>query len=260
MLLVFFAVGQDTIVAAQTVDHTAWDILLKQFVKQGLVDYQGLRAPRVQHIDYLGTLNEMPGWLLLETYLSALTQTNLVQVTSKQEQMAFWINAYNACVFQGVLDHYPINSVKDVKGFFDKIHYEVAGASLTLNEIEAKGRALGDWRIHFGVVCASSSCPTLRSEAYVPERLEEQLADQTRRFLADPQRGLRVEGTTLQLSSIFKWYAGDFVPNARRLSPETILPIIRDSIPRNVVHGDIHHRQLTKIQYLDYDWSLNAQR
>lgn len=229
------------------IDHTAWDALLRRYVDaHGAVDYRAWRGE---------------GRDALERYLQRLAQIDVSRL-DRDEALAFWINAYNACVVQGVLEHYPINSIKDVPGFFEKITYRIGKDSLTLNEIEGRGRKLGDWRVHFAVVCASSSCPPLVSEAYVPERLNEQLVEQTRRFLADPQRGLRVESRTLWLSKIFDWYKTDFMPAGElgwfgRLTPEKLLPHIEPYLDRDTAHA-IRSKRLS-ISVLDYDWSLNAQ-
>jgi hypothetical protein len=149
--------------------------------------------------------------------------------------------------------------VKEVKGFFDKIRYRVAGGLLTLNEIEGRGRKLGDWRLHFALVCASSSCPPLLDEAFVPERLDQQLADRTKAFLADTERGLRIEGSTLWASKIFDWYAKDFLPSGglfQRLTAEKLLEVLGPYPPDEVANAK--GRSLT-LKFLDYDWSLNAQ-
>lgn len=233
--------------SAPGLDHAAWDALLRQYVNErGRVDYRAWRDE---------------GRDALERYLQRFAQVDVSRL-DRNEALAFWINAYNACVVNGVLKHYPLRSVKDVPGFFDRVTYRVTGESLTLNDIEARGRQLGDWRIHFVLVCASLSCPSLVREAYVPERLNEQLAGQTRRFLADPQRGLRVEGRTLRLSKIFDWYKVDFIPASElgwlgRLTPEKLLPRIEPYLDRHIAQA-IRSKRLS-ISFLDYDWSLNAQ-
>ncbi len=233
--------------AAHTqVDHMAWDLLLNRHVASGLVDYEGLRQDRAT----------------LDRYVASLQAVQPSQLGSREAQLAFWINAYNANIVKGVLDHAPLTSVKEVKGFFDRVRYRVGGRDLTLNEIEGEGRALGDWRIHFAVVCASSSCPLLRAEAYAADRLDAQLAEQTRQFLDNPQRGLRIEGGTLWVSKIFDWYTTDFVPAKelgllRRLTPEKLLPPIEPYLDRHIAQA-IRSKPLS-ISFLDYDWSLNAQ-
>lgn len=229
-----------TAVAAQpTVDHSRWDMLLRRYVSSdGIVDYRTLKERDHSALD---------------GYLSSLAAADPTPL-SKDERLAFWINAYNACVFKGVLDHYPMKSVKDVKGFFDKIRYQIAGTPLTLNDIEARGRALGDWRIHFAVVCASSSCPYLRNEAYVPGRLDAQLTDQLKRFLADSARGLRVEADTLWISKIFKWYAKDFIPSGS-ITAQMLLPLLTPYL--DPARAQALQPQRLTVNFMDYDWSLN---
>ena len=244
-LLMVCALSRPAFPAAPDVGDTVWDQLLRWHVRDGLVDYAGIQAESSQ----------------LEQYLEALAHTPQLW-SSKAAELAFWINAYNACVMKGVLDHQPIRSVKDVKGFFDQMHYRVAGESLTLNQIEAKGRALGDWRMHMAVVCASSSCPPLRSEAYQTEHLDDQLAEQARDFLRDTRRGLRLDGDALWLSQVFKWYAQDFVPGRRpglfqRLTVGDLLPVIQPYLEPRLA-DQIASRKPT-IRFLDYDWSLNEQ-
>ncbi len=230
--------------ASADVDHSSWDQLLAKHVNNGQVDYQGVQADRAQ----------------LDGYLNQLATVDVGQLASKEAKLALWINAYNACVFKGVLDHAPLESVKDVPGFFDRARYRVANESLTLNEIEGKGRALGDWRIHFAVVCASTSCPPLIGEAYVADRLDAQLTERTKAFLADHERGLCVEGATLCTSQIFKWYARDFLPSAGWLQPltvEKLLGVLSPYLPAELAQAD---RRSLAMKFLDYDWRLNAQQ
>jgi len=230
--------------AAQTqVDHMAWDLLLKRHVASGLVDYEGFRQDRAA----------------LDRYLASLQDVQPSQLSSRQAQLAFWINAYNANVVKGVLDHYLLVSVKEVKGFFDRVRYRVGGRDLTLNEIEGEGRALGDWRIHFAVVCAATGCPVLRSEAYVPERVGAQLDEQISRYLVDDVHGMRIDyaSKTLWVSKIFKWYAKDFVP-AGPLTAKSLWAVIGGFVPQNKPLLPVPEQ--FSLKFLDYDWSLNAQR
>jgi len=234
------------VAAQQHIDHAEWDRLLQRYVTSGLVDYEGLKRERET----------------LDRYLANLETVDPARLPSREAKLAFWINAYNATVVKDVLDHYPLKSVRKVKGFFNRIRHRVAGGDLTLDEIEKRGRALGDYRIHFAVVCASTSCPILRSEAYVPERLEEQLADQTTQFVNDPQRGLRLEGSTLWASKIFKWYTDDFLPESKstffsRLAPEALL-VALEPYPDMKLSQAGRDRKM-KLRFMNYDWSLNKQ-
>lgn len=232
-------------VAQHAVDHGLWDQLLKRHVKQGRVGYEGVRADES----------------VLERYLAMLKTTDAAKLPSQDTQLAFWINTYNACVVKGVLDHYPLRSVKDVNGFFDRIRYRVAGQDLSLDEIEHQGRGLGDSRIHFALVCASVSCPPLRPEAYVPERLDAQLDEQARLFLRDPTKGARLENQTLWLSQIFTWFKGDFVRSklpAFLIPDEKLLPAIEPYLDPQLVTAI--RSKWRVIKFLEYDWSLNTIR
>jgi len=231
--------------ATASVDHTAWDRLLRRHVDAGLVDYAGLREEQE----------------MLARYLASLEDVDPEQVASRAEQLAFWINAYNACVLKGVLNRYPLKSVKEIQGFFNKDRYIISNEHLTLDEIERKAHDLGDFRSHFAVVCASKGCPPLRAEAYVPERLDAQLDDQARLFLSDHTRGTKLEGQTLWLSKIFKWAKRDFIKS--KLPPwvvpdAEIVPAIMPYLDTQT-SAAIRGKRLL-IKFLDYDWSLNVQR
>ena len=233
--------------ADTTVSHGIWDQLLRRYVQGGLVDYRGLRS---EHLTLAG-------------YLVNLREVHLAQLGSPEERLAFWLNAYNACVVQCVLDRYPVTSVREIPGFFDKIRYRVGGRNLTLNEIEAQVRAFGDWRVHFALVCASRSCPLLRAEAYDPERLEEQLVAQVTAFLQDNQQALRIEGGTLRVSKLFDWYATDFFPAARlgllrKLKPALLKAVLEPYLEPSTTQM-IGWLPQTPVKFLDYDWSLNEQ-
>lgn len=224
--------------------HDPWDTLLERHAVDGGLDYAGLGGDRAA----------------LDAYLAALAAADL-DGWSVDARNAFWINAYNAVVALFVLERYPgIESVRDVDGFFDELETTVAGELLTLDEIESRSRDLGDPRVHFAVVCASTSCPDLRPEAFRAERLDEQLEEETGRFLADTSKGLRFdrEEEELHLSSIFKWYAGDFTGGstvvaffARGKVIDWLLPHLPAALAAEIRDVD------PSVEYMDYDWSLN---
>ena len=230
-------------VAPGGADRAAWGRVLGEFVRDGGVDYASLAArPRD-----------------LERYLASLAAVDPEALTP-DEALAFWSNAYNAVTLRHVLDRYPeIESVNEVDGFFDRLTYPVAGADRTLDEIETLGRDLGDPRVHFSVVCASASCPDLLDEPYRGEVIDDQLERQTRRFLSDPGKGMRYEAAsgTLWLSSIFKWYAGDFTGGS------TVVAYFARSGVAGWVLGRLPEEfrerigESPRVRYLEYDWSLN---
>ena len=223
-------------------ERAAWGRVLSSFVHDGGVDYAGLQARPED----------------LESFLASLAAAR-PETLDPSQALAFWCNAYNAVVLRHVLDRYPgIESVKEEDGFFNGLTFPVAGAERTLDEIETEGRALGDPRIHFAVVCASTSCPDLFDEPFRGEEIDSQLSRLTGGFLADPTKGMRYDSDgTLWLSSIFKWYAGDFTGGSTVVaffSRGGVADWVRGQLPPAAAAeiGDS-----SKVRYLDYDWGLN---
>jgi hypothetical protein len=225
-------------------DLAAWDRVLGSHVRTGGVDYAALAADRGDLALFLHSLSaaEPTAW-------------------NAPRRIAFWVNAYNAVVLHFVLERYPgLESVRAVDGFFATLRYPVAGAERSLDEIEAAARAEGDPRVHFAVVCASASCPDLRAEAYRPEVLETQLEEQTALFLADSEKGLRFDEAAgeLHLSSIFKWYAGDFTGGSTVVAfflRGGLVDWVKAHVPAALA-ARIEERD-PDVAFLDYDWSLN---
>ena len=137
------------------------------------------------------------------------------QLEGKQEKLAFYINAYNILAIKTVVENWPLESIKDVGSFLKSVWKQEAGTiggqPVSLDEIEHEVlRPMGDPRIHMAIVCASVSCPDLRTEPFTAEKIDEQLDDQARKFLSNPQKGLIVEGNKARTSKIFDWFAKDF--------------------------------------------------
>jgi hypothetical protein len=228
-------------------DHTTWTTILGRFVRSGEVAYGRLKRD---------------GAPLLATYLDGLSSACADDYMrwSRAERLAFWINAYNAFTVKLVLDHYPIASIRRIGWLPGAAFRErfipmpgLKGGSVSLDDIE-NGTLRADFReprIHFALVCASRSCPTLRGEAYRAADLDRQLDDQAHSFLGDPTKN-RFDPTTntLHLSSIFKWFRVDFEATAGSL-PAYVGRYLRD--PGATAPG-VH------IEFLDYDWSLNETR
>jgi Protein of unknown function, DUF547 len=170
---------------------------------------------------------------------------------SKKEQLAFYLNAYNAWILHEALGKYPTNSVKDLLfTFFTSQRIKVTGEKMSFNHLEKDiiRRKFNDPRVHFALNCASRSCPPLNREAFQGDRLDSQLEKLSVAFVNSP-RGVDYmpEKKTAALSAIFNWYRDDFKAvggvmafiNQRRRSP----------LPND-----------TKVSYQDYDWSLNEAR
>ncbi len=225
-------------------DVDAWARALAKHHHQGGFDYRSLQADPDD----------------LEAFVDSLGGSRPDE-WGDDEQKAFWCNAYNAVVAHFVVERFPgITSVKKVSGFFDELRIRVAGQELTLDEIEKRARDLGDARVHFAVVCASTSCPDLRHEPYRTAEIDRQLEEDTRRFLDDPSKGLRYDAATntLYLSSIFKWYAGDFTGGSTVVaffSRGKVVSWLLPHLPEELT-ATLEARN-PSVRYLDYDWSLN---
>jgi hypothetical protein len=221
-------------------EHAVWNEILQTYVDDnGLVAYRRLAAEaRARRA----------------TYLAELADTDPSTLPEK-EQMAFWINAYNAADVAGILQGQSPETVVSRMRFFRWYTIRIAGRDRTLDEIENDilRKRFRDPRIHAALVCGATGCPRLRREAYESDRLDAQLDDQVRLFVNDPRRNV-VDPVTrkVALSSIFKWFAADFggEPGVRAFvaryvgSPDQAALLRQDDVP---------------IGYLDYDWTLNAQ-
>ncbi len=174
------------------------------------------------------------------------------KLKTKADRIAFYANAYNANVLKMVLDNKRPKSVLDVKGFFDKHKFKVAGRSYTLNSLEKILRDEGDPRVHFIVNCASASCPKLLAKSIRAKTLEKTLAAATEDYLSTRQHGLRIDRNgKVWVSKIFEWYAKDFAKNGNKAQ---VLAWIQKHAPAS------SKKQLAKatlMNYLKYDWSLN---
>jgi hypothetical protein len=194
----------------------------------------------------------------LNKYLRLISTTPPDEKTwSKYEQMAYWINAYNAYTIKLILKYYPIKSIKDIGSSiqipfvntpWDIKFIMIGKEKMDLNNIEHGNlrKKFDDPRVHMALVCASKSCPILLNEAYDPKRLDDQFAKQTKAFLADPFRN-KMSADKPQLSMLFKWYGMDFNKNGGS---------VRDFINK---YSDVKIKADAKISHVDYDWGLNEQ-
>jgi hypothetical protein len=219
-------------------EHQLWNLIVSKYVDDhGRVAYRRLQA------------DDMP---VLSKYLASLGEARIEGFPEK-EQLAFWINAYNAMIVAGILDGYSAENAFKRYRFFKSYSQVIDGEERTPDDIEhgiIRPR-FHDARTHFALVCASSSCPKLRQEAYVGDRLDAQLDDQARRFLIDPSRN-RIDPAsgTLELSQIFKWFSADFARGGSTLA---------DFLAPYLTAEQVRLLRTKKPTYLDYDWTMNAQ-
>lgn len=241
-LLLFLVIGE----GIQAFDHTHSRLakVLSAQVTNGAVDYAALKSSPAELRSYL---NE-----------TAAVKEDEFKKWAQPQQVAFLLNLYNAATLQLVADHYPVASIKKIGGLFGSPwKQEVVrlwGRTITLAELEhglLRARYT-EPRIHFALVCAAKSCPPLRAEPYLPEKLDVQLTDQAKRFFAQPEKNrVEVATKTLWLSPIFKWFADDFSKDGRTL-PEFVAPFFTEADAKSLRSGNF------KVKFSDYDWSLNT--
>ena len=237
--------------------HTAWDGLLKKHVRwlpdnrQGRVDYTGFKTDR-------GDLKQVL------SSMSAVSQAEFDR-WSREQQMAFLVNAYNAFTVELILTRWPdLKSIKDlgslIQSAWKKKFFVLLGEERHLDWIEHEQLRprYRDPRVHAAVNCASIGCPALRPEAFVATKLEAQLDDGMQRFMGDRTRN-RVANGKLEVSMIFKWFREDFEQGwlgYRQLG---------DVFARHAAQLTDNPDEQRKLReralspgFLDYDWSLNA--
>lgn len=232
-------------------NHTIFDNLLKEHVKlysngtQTKVDYNGFIKDSKKFEKYLKQLSSV--------------KKSRFDKWSKDNRLAFLINAYNAFTIKLIMKHYPIKSIKKVTSFYKspwKINFvRLFGEKVSLDDIEhgmiRKKDVYDEPRIHFAVVCASIGCPALQNSAFTGAKLEKMLEDGLIKFLSDHTRNrFDSKKNRFEVSKIFKWYGDDF--KKRYGSVVNLLNFygkyLKDK-PKNII---------IDIDYLDYDWNLNG--
>ncbi|WP_378178899.1 DUF547 domain-containing protein [Aquimarina sp. SS2-1] len=216
--------------AQQNLDHAIWDqILLINVSEDGKVDYKGFMRDSAQLYQYFAYLSDNPpneNW-------------------SKEEKLAYWINAYNAYTIKLIIDNYPLKSIKEIKDPWDRQFFKINGVLHSLNELEHKIlRKLDEPRIHFAINCASFSCPIVWNRAFTANNVNDALETLTRNFINDPKRNTITE-EVVEVSKIFSWFKKDFKVNGEDA---------KDFINK---YATIKIDKQKKKGYKTYDWSLN---
>lgn len=216
----------------QKVDYSTWDKLLKKYVDdQGNVDYKNFRKE-------IGLLN---------SYLEQQTKNPVSEYDTKESKLVYYINLYNAATVKLILDNYPLGSIKDLKGPWNRQVVTIRNKQLSLGDIEHNIlRKMDEPRIHFAINCASYSCPKLLNEAFTVEKLEDLLEKSARTFVNDPKRNIITKEKAM-LSQIFKWYKKDFTNKVS----------LTDYINQ---YSTIKITKETSIEFINYDWRLNASK
>jgi hypothetical protein len=217
--------------------HQTFDQVLHAHVRDGEVDYLAILIdPRfVQYLEGLDRVdpNSLP----------------------KDEQLALWINAYNAYAIKGILDGYSPGTWVGRYRYFIGQTYRMGGASINLYDLERDILIahFHEPRMHFAIVCASSSCPKLQARVYGGAELNRQLDQAAREFINDPSRNrFDRENRVAYLSKIFDWFTEDFETKAGSLQ-QYVARYVSDPVLAQEL-ATVPYR----IEFLDYDWNLNG--
>jgi hypothetical protein len=240
---------------SQSFRYDDYATVLRTYVNdQGLVNYEALQANPVQLQTFVMALGEVTP----ETYRS----------WTEPEKIAFLINAYNAITLASIIEQQPLkSSIKDIWGVWNLKTHKVAGQSKTLDNIEHQTlrKEFNEPRIHAALVCAAISCPPLRQEPYTAAQLNAQLDDQVQKWLVSPH-GLKIdrEKNRVAISAIFKWFGEDWQPRfsaAEKFTGNDKERAVLNFISRYLNPADREYlaQGNYKIDYLNYNWSLNRQ-
>ena len=232
-------------------DDALFTAILQDHVDEGAVDYASIADDE-----------------RLDPYLAQLAATDPATLPGRDAQLAFWINAYNAYTLKLVASVDGISSIREITGIgtkgdpdsakpWDQPIAGIGGKTYTLNQVEHEiiRPEFGDARIHFALVCAAYSCPQLRREAYVADRLDDQLDEQGRWFL-EHRNTFDPRTRTAGLSQLFTWFAEDFGADQN-----AILRYAADFVSNPAAANSLRNEpQRWTVSYLDYDWSLNNRK
>jgi Protein of unknown function, DUF547 len=216
-------------IAVPKPEHTAWNLLLQKHVgATGAVNYKGFQADKTA----------------LEAYLKTLADNTPQDDWTREREMAYWLNAYNAFTIKLITDHYPVSSIQKLDGgkTWDVKRIMLGGKKYSLNQIENDilRPRFKDARIHFAINCAAQSCPPLLNRAFEEEGLNTLLEERTKAFINDPKFN-QISASKASVSKIFEWYAADFGDLRKYLNQFSKAQLKAAAV----------------IKFNDYDWSLN---
>ena len=234
------------LVPIDQVDHVDFDQLLRKHVDaNGRVNYRAWHQSSADRA-------------ALKSYLDKLSCANSDLPSNRAAILSYWINAYNAVTIEGILRVYPTTTIRnhtsETGGYnlWKNLMFNAGQKQVSLEDIEHKIlRKMGEPRVHFAIVCASIGCPRLLNEAYVPDRLADQLVLNTRDFFSR-QQNLQVNGNVLRLSQIISWFGTDFAPTQQQ-QVQVLGKYFPQSAQQLVANGNYG------VDFLEYDWNLNTQ-
>lgn len=219
-------------IKAEPFNHSAFDELLNAFVTiYGDVNYDAFKTKHQK----------------LKEYISLLEKNTPQDTWSRNQKLAYWINAYNAHTINLILNHYPVNSITDIssgKPWDEKI-IKVGTETYSLNQVENEiiRPTFKEPRIHFAVNCAAKSCPKILNAAFDPKILDEQLESQTKLFINNGSKNV-INKDKIEISKIFEWYKGDFETDGSLITFLNLYSKTKIDSQAN-------------ISFMEYDWALN---
>lgn len=243
-------VAEASAVSMSEIDHSSWNQLLQTYVDaSGGVNYAALKA-------------SMQDSKVLDDYITQLSSASLKKRSTREAQMAYWINAYNAVTVKGILQEYPTTSIRNHTSekngeynLWKDLLLNVGGQQISLDAIEHKVlRPMGDPRVHFAIVCASKGCPRLLNQAFVAESIGQQLDTNAQHFFSVPQNfQYNAQQRSFKLSAIMQWFGTDFGQNQAAQ-----LKAIARYLPTQEAQAAANANSV-RVSFLDYSWDLNEQ-
>jgi hypothetical protein len=234
--------------SAATVDHAQWQAFLDINLRPSADGVNRIAYASVSDLDHA----------MLNNYIETLSAVS-ISAYQRADQLAYWINLYNALTVKVVLDNYPVSSILKIStslfsiGPWGEKRVQVEGESLSLDDIEHRilRPIWQDSRVHYAVNCASIGCPNLRTAAFVPGDLDSTLTLAAREYI-NSRRGVRIENGKLFVSSIYAWFAEDFGGTDEQVIAH--IKVFADA--------DLNEQLSTLTQISDdfYDWDLNEPR
>ena len=212
-----------------SISHSEWDDLLSKLVSStGVVNYKGFKASEPA----------------LDKYLKFISSNAPKTSMSKAEQLAYWINAYNAFTIKRILMNYPVSSITKIDGgkTWDVKWIKIEKNTYSLNDIENTIIRAGfkEPRIHFALNCAAKSCPPLFNKAFTGDKLEYYLDVRTKSFMQNPAYN-KIEPNAAELSKLFDWYKDDFGNLVNFINKYNKVKLNSKSV----------------IKFKEYNWALN---
>ncbi|AXT50618.1 DUF547 domain-containing protein [Aquimarina sp. BL5] len=213
------------------IDHMVWDqLLLLNVSSDGKVDYKGFIRDK----------------FLFDQYFKSLSTNYPTANSDDTEKLAYWVNLYNAIVMKMIIDHYPVNSINDLKNPWKKKSITINNIEYSLDDIEHTIlRKMNEPRIHFLLNCAATSSPKLWNRAYTNRNITQALEERTVDYINDSTKNL-ITQNKVSISKVFEWYAKDF-------NNGDIVSYINKYANEKI-------GKKSKIEYLEYDWSLNERQ